>query len=119
MKQEQIKYTWSEDGYWCYDVFDSIEECIKDAKAERIKDFIYIGKVEYFKPKIDAISVIENVEEEVYREYGELAEEWELRNEKIEELEIGLNKCLYEWLEKTNQKPNFYEVYDIERVYFD
>lgn len=59
------------------------------------------------------------MEEEVYREYGELAEEWELRNEKIEELEIGLNKCLYEWLEKTNQKPNFYEVYDIERVYFD
>ena len=119
MKQEQIKYTWSEDGYWCYDVFDSIEECVKDAKVKKIKDFIYIGKVEYFKPKIDAISVIENVEEEVYREYGELAEDWELKTENIEELEIGLNECLQQWLKETKQELDFYEVHNVERVYID
>lgn len=76
-----------------------------------------MGKVKWYEPKISATSVLEQLENEIFNEFGEIAEDFEFDNKNIEELENGLNECFQQWLKKTNQKPQFYDVYDVERVY--
>lgn len=117
--EEQVQYAWSIDGenFYC-DYFNSIEECIKSAKEDEHEVwFIYVGKVKWYEPKISATSVLEQLENEIFNEFGEIAEDFEFDNKNIEELENGLNECFQQWLKKTNQKPQFYDVYDVERVY--
>ena len=109
------QYTWTQNkNYWTNDVFNSIEECIEDAKTQNYSGYIFIGRVHYFEPKIDAINLLFELQEEACWEYGNVAENWEFSRETVEILSERLNKCFKNWLEETNQEPDFYEVCDIE-----
>ena len=114
------QYTWTQNkNYWNNYVFNSIEECIEDAKTQNYSGYIFIGRVHYFEPKIDVENLLYDLQEEVYWEYRNVAESWEFKCETVEILSERLNKCFKNWLEETNQEPNFYEVCDIERIYID
>ena len=122
-----MKYTWeySEDEeYWTKDVFDTIEDCIKDAKENyNIKpgETIAIGEPFYWEPHVDAFNILERLEEEAWDECGEVSEGWDTCNyerdkEKVEELSEELTKIVRKWLKDNGTYPNFYTINNVRVV---
>lgn len=132
------KYTWEFDGdaeFWRNGTFDTIEECIQEAK-EVMKAYgeehskIYIGETEVFEPYVYGTDVIEHLEVAAYDEYGEVAESWDAwrtlkaRGKKEAEaawadLDDKLNEVIDQWLKKYDLAPSFYRVVNIEEVPID
>jgi hypothetical protein len=115
-----------------YDVWDSVkwfdskEEAIEYGKKEFSALFngergiFYVGQIESYIPFICGDRILEQVSEDAYIEVGEPAEDY-LSNVKIEHvrlLEERLNKVLNEWIEETNNQPNFFKVVNVEKVEF-
>lgn len=112
------KYTWNEsekDELWHHDCFDTVEECIKDAKENygyKAGETIAVGITEPFVVSIDARDVLERLEEDAYEECGEASEGW-LDYKNIGKLSEKLTECVNEWLKETNQEPGFYRIHSI------
>lgn len=114
------KYTWSEsknDELWQHDCFDTVEECIKDAKENydyKVGETIAVGITEPFVVSIDGSDVLERLEENAYEECGEASEGWlNTPYENIEKLSERLTECVNEWLKETDQEPSFYHIHSI------
>lgn len=114
------KYTWSKsatDELWQHDCFDTVEECIKDAKENygyEIGETIAIGETAGFVVNIDAIDVLERLEENAYEECGEVVEGWiDYKKSPFDKLSEKLTACVNEWLKETNQQPTFYHIHSI------
>lgn len=115
-----MKYTWNFDRnaeYWNNDEYDTVEECIKDARNNMISDedyVVYIAEVVPFEPKIDADDILCRLEEDAYEECGEFAEDWNVYEaNKDDELSNALTQVLIDWLKKHHLMPNFYTVENI------
>lgn len=113
------KYTWSSnesDELWQHDCFDTVDECIKDAKENygyAIGETIAIGETASFVVNIDAERVLENLEEDAYEECGEAAERWiDYKKGSLNKLSEKLTQCVNEWLKETEQEPSFYHITD-------
>lgn len=114
------EYTWEtrqDKEIWENSRFDTIEECIKDALGCGIEPgtMIAVGICKDYTPIINVDDVLERVGEDAYEECGEIAEDWPAFESKkgfigAKELEEKLNKVFMEWLEQTNQVPNFYHI---------
>lgn len=133
------KYTWEFDEneeYWQNGTFDTIEECIHDAKEVMKDDYIgkhdviYVGETEKFNPFVLAEDVIEHLEQQAFSECGEAAEGWDIWNslrEKGElkkkaawnELSQQLTDVVNCWLEKHGLIPDFYNIVNIREVDLD
>ena len=113
------KYTWNEsdDELWQHDCFDTVEECIKDAKENydyKVGETITVGITEPFVVSVDGSDVLERLEENAYEECGEASERWlDYPYKDIEKLSKRLTECVNEWLKETNQEPGFYHIHSI------
>ena len=67
---------------------------------------------------IDGGSIIENLQDQTYSECGEFAEGFldYVSKEEEEELSEMLNYVLNEWINKYNYRPEFYNIYGIEKI---
>ena len=104
------KYTWKKinNNYWDNYIFNSVEECIEDAKEQGCTCYIHIANVKRYKPYIWAYDILEKIENEVYEDY-DIDFEFR-RNETVEELSKRLTEVLLQWLDETNQKLNCYDI---------
>ena len=114
------KYTWSEsenDELWSHGLFDTVKECIKDAKENydyKIGETIAVGITEPFVVNVDGSDILERLEEDAYEECGEASEGWlSCPYKDIEKLSERLTECVNEWLKETNQEPSFYHIHSI------
>ena len=96
---KEVLYAWERDRIFSEDykgTFDSIKECIEDAKSEGFKhgQMIYIGKC--IEPDISCgvwfDRVLEDVQDAMYSDYGDNAEDWDLSVGDIEERQVNLIK---------------------------
>lgn len=117
------KYTWStniNDEIWSYDTFDTIEECIEDAKKNhqyKPGEIIAVGTTAKFIPDVDAEGILERLAEDAYEYAGEAAEGWlNYTKEQIQALSDKLTAGISEWLKETGQEPHFYQINNIREV---
>ena len=121
------EYTWetsNDKEIWEHDVFDTMEECIRDYfenyAQEHPQETIFIGECERYTFSVDGSGVIENLEERAYDECGECAESWEPSSgvslEDWNELDEQLTRVVAEWLEKHNDMPEFYKIVNVVEV---
>lgn len=63
-------------------------------------------------------SVIEDIQEAMYEENGEVAEDYlnDVTKEVMLELEKELNKVFYKWQKKHNYEPTFYTIINEEII---
>ena len=100
---EKVKYTWETQAdreIWEHDVFDTIDECLRDAwQNYEIEPGtkIAIGICEDYVPHIDVDFFLERVGEDAYEE--------------------AIDKVFQDWLVKTNQVPNFYHILPLADLY--
>lgn len=121
------KYTWTDnptDEIWKGARFDTIEECIEDAKqcGKEIGTTIAIGICEDYIPHVNCELMLDRLGEEAYEECGEVAEGFlYFENGKgykdIESLQERMDKVLGEWLRENKQYPGFYRIYPLNDVY--
>lgn len=120
-------YTWSEsatDELWIHDLFETEEDCIKDAKdnyCKRIGEEIAIGTVVPYEVNVDVDCMLEQLETDAYDECGEVAESWNISTRKghekeIDELQEKITELVNEYLEKIGEKPSFYKIDNIYTV---
>lgn len=122
------KYSWTfdkRDDVWTSDTFDTVMECVEDAK-KHIKhgtnaETIYVGENVLYEPYIDAVDVLQLVENSAHDQCGEVADDWRSydgSNMKAElaELSSKLTLIIKEWLKKNNREPFFYSINNIQPV---
>ena len=100
------------------DVFDTKEEAIKEAKEFKSEQ-IYIGAaIQDAIPVIDVDDVIDNIMNDMYEAYGEVAKGYldDVKREQVKDLEKKLNVVLQEWLKDSNLEPKFYHIEEIEKL---
>lgn len=123
---ENKKYTWNFDEdaeLWQNDDFSTVEECIEDANyyadEENLENGnVYVGEVIPFKLSVDAKSVLDKLQEDVFEFAGEASESWELydykKKNELEELSRALTDTVNAWLKKYKREPVFYSIQNIE-----
>ncbi len=127
---KEVLYAWERDRIFSEDykgTFDSIKECIEDAKSEGFKpgQMIYIGKCT--EPDISCgvyfDRVLEDVQDAMYSDYGDNAEDWDLsvgdieeRQEIYDKYEKKLTDLVEDYIKEIGAKPNFYDVVDIKPI---
>lgn len=118
-----VELTESNSEIWSSDIDcnsreNAIEEGMKAAKEEGLSSF-RIGRQEYCSmATIDAGTIIENAQEQLYEEIGEVSETYleGITKEQEKELEEALNEAFHSWHKKHNLFPNCYKVLDDEVI---
>ena len=121
------KYSWSHnqtDEVWYNSRFDTIEECIADAKNTDVEigSKIAIGICEDYIPHVDCDTLLDRLNEDAYEVCGEVAEDFPYFEsgkgyKDIELLQEKMDNALNEWLEETNQTPGFYHIIPLKDMY--
>lgn len=107
---------------WMGDQFDTREEAIEQgmklAKEEELKQFRIGETVEVHIPGVDAELVLERIGEMVYEEVGECAEDYldNVEDSHLSELEESLNVVFFEWLEKHKYNGSYYRIKNEEII---
>ena len=123
-----MKYAWKQYrnvDIWLNGEFDSVEECIEDARNnyEMECKTIYIGECEPVSiDGIDFDSVLDSVEQNMYDQVGEISEGWNIgyirgntnRAAVIEKYDKKLLDLVMEYLKEIGEEPNFYKVVNIK-----
>ena len=118
-----VELTASDDEIWHYDeVYNTREEAIKGgtelAKDEGGECFRIGEMIPYDVPGIDAELVIERMQETVYEEIGEAADDYlnNIKEEHENELEEKLTQVFTEWAKKYSYNSTFYKVVNDEFI---
>ena len=113
---------------WCYGMtdeyfsgdfptkLDAIEACKKDLGEG------YIGRIvnlEFDEKDICYDETAYRLQERLYDEVGDVAENWVLTKEQELELSKILTKTIIEYINKNHLQPTVYKVVDIEEVFPD
>lgn len=128
MMKATEKYSYSFDEEYGYTGdYDSIEDAFTDAidqakcENEDLDDdekieTVYAGRVMEFLPIIDADQVIDWLVDKADDEAGEAADSYldGVTKKEKELLEEMLTEAFEKWADKTNNRPNFYIVTNIE-----
>ena len=107
---------------WRGGVFNSREEAIEEATKEALIDDIEKFKIGVTKDApnfgVDVDTVIVDIQNAMYAEVGEVAEDYldDVNTKHLLELEEQLNEVFYKWQEKYNYKPTFYSIISEEIV---
>lgn len=125
MKKEEwiVELTESNDEIWSSDIDcgsreEAIEKGMKAAKKCGFKSF-RIGKKELCAmATIDIDAIIENAQEQLYEEVGEVSETYleDITKVQEKELEEALNKVFYNWHKKHKLFPSCYKVLNEEVI---
>lgn len=125
-------YTWMEYPnveMWNKDTFETIEECVEDAKKHYFVesgDVIYIGEC---KPAtiggIYLDDVLERVEEDMYEQVGEVSVGWDItsvrepyadRKPIYDKYEKRLEKLVKDYIKEIEEGSKFYTVTNMQEV---
>ena len=120
------RYTWNFNEnaeVWENDCYDTIEECIQEAKKENelkgfVHEVVYVGETEPFRIRCYAESVLEQLEQDAYEQCGEVAQDWRTydyeKDEDLLQLSDAITKVVTGWLEKKGRMPEFYGIRNVE-----
>lgn len=119
--------TWSyseTDELWQHDEFETVEECILDAKENysmKAGEQIAIGTVYPYVVSVDIDSMLERIEEDAYEECGEASENWGITSRKhfdkeMDKLLEEVTNCVNKYLEAIGEVPKFYKIDNIYTV---
>jgi hypothetical protein len=112
-----MAYAYSFDG-WDFSNcgYDSIEEALKDAKKDAASrddkpTHCFIGEQVEFQPKIDADTIIEQLQGSA-DEFSEYADDYleDVSDKERKELEESLQKVFDEWEGRTGNRATFFQV---------
>ena len=109
---------WHSDIEDCVSREEAIEKGMEAAKKEGLTSF-RIGKKEPCgMANIDVDTIIENAQEQLYDEVGEVSETYleDITNEQEKELEESLNEVFYKLHKKHKLFPSCYKVLDEEVI---
>lgn len=125
-------YTWMEypnTEMWNKDTFETIEECVEDAKKHYFigcGDVIYIGEC---KPAtiggIYLDDVLERVEEDMYEQVGDVAYDWDISSTKgpyenrqsiYDKYNKKLEKLVKDYIKEIEEGSKFYTVTNVQEV---
>ena len=118
-------YTWNyeECGLWEHDLFETIDECIDDARKQGVSlgESIYIGEPDLYIAYPDIETLLENMEYHASEECGEAADAWCIsykkgNEEAWDELTERVIYAVNEYLKKIGQEPDFYKIINVEKV---
>lgn len=125
MQKEEwkVELTERDSEIWCSDIDcnsreEAIEKGMKAAKEDGLKSF-RIGRQEYCPmAHIDIDTIIEDAQEELYNEVGEVSETYleDVTRDQEKELEEALNEVFYNWHKKHNLFPSCYKVLNTEII---
>ena len=118
-----VELTESDNEMWYADIDcnsreEAIEEGMKGAIEDGLESF-RIGRQESCDiPTIDVSSVIEDAQEQLAEEIGEVSESYldSVTKEQEEELEVELNEVFRKWHKKHNLFPTCYNILDEEVI---
>ena len=104
------------DVFGCFWLFLAVFGCYWE--EEYIPTTFAIGQLISPSLYIDGGSIIENLQDQTYSECGEFAEGFldDVSKEEEEEVSERLNYVLNEWINKYNYRPEFYNIYRIEKI---
>lgn len=121
-----MKYTWetSETDIWRHDIFDTVEDCILDAKENYCIETgteIVVGEVVPWEPYVDAFDILNELQFQAYDECGEITENWysydcKKDKEKVQQLSEKLTEIVKLWLKENGTYPNFYTIENVQVV---
>ena len=116
-------YAYSFDNERYYGQYDSIREALRLAKEDikyndELKNIktIYIGRVYKYEPYVNAIRVIECVQQDAYDEANEYIGDYldNVKEEEWRKLETMLTETFNKWAKETGNEPNFFTVEEIQ-----
>lgn len=118
-----VELTESDSEIWSSDIDcnsreEAIEEGMKASKEDGLQSF-RIGRQENCSmAHIYADSIIENAQEQLYDEVGEVSETYLecVTKEQEKELEEALNDVFYNWHKKHRLFPSCYKIFDDEII---
>ena len=108
---------------WNGELFDTKEQAIEEGKKQAVEKGIIKFKIgetgSYLKVGIDALRVVEDVRAEMYKEIGEMAENYleDIPLEHVLELEEKINGIFFEWQKEHKYEPDICMVTNIEEIY--
>ena len=114
-------YAYSFDNERYYGQYDSIREALDIAKEDikysdelRGIKTVYIGRCYVYEPHVDAIRVIECVQQDAYDEADEYIGDYldDVKEEEWQKLEAMLTETFKKWSRETGNEPNFFIVKD-------
>ena len=122
-----MKYTWEyndDTELWYNDLFDTVEDCIADARDNymvEIGETIAVGEVVPYEPYVMADNILDELEEDAYEECGEIAEDWNAYSwkddkESLDELSNKLTEIVRQWLKDNGTYPYFYKIKNVKTV---
>lgn len=123
-------YTWETNEYaevWRNATSETIEECVEDARQTldlKSGDMIYVGECEedVVGNNISLSYVLENIEEDVYEQVGEVSEGWDIstvnekRREVYEKYDQKLSELIKAYIEEIGETPNFFRIANIRPI---
>lgn len=119
------KFTWTfnPDELWQNDTYDTVEECLNEARRNPYYEGqnIYIGEVTPYTFAVDTEGVLERLNEQAFYEVGEAVGDWPYSepSEDLDKLAEKLTECVTEWLREHNDLPSFYKVGNVRAIGID
>ena len=121
-----MKYIWEYDetDIWKHDLFDTVEDCILDAKENYLIESgteIVVGEAVLWEPYVSTELILEQLQEDAYEECGEVAGDWYAYNyrkheSKLDELSDRLTDIVKQWLKDNGTYPDFYKIENVRTV---
>lgn len=123
-----MKYIWEYDetDIWKHDLFDTVEDCILDAKENYLIESgteIVVGEAVLWEPYVSAELILEQLQEDAYEECGEVAGDWYAYDHKskegrksLDELSEKLTEIVKQWLKDNGTYPGFYMIKNVRVV---
>ena len=118
-----VELTEKEDDIWFADIEcnsrqEAIREGMEKAKSQGLKSYRIGRSISCEVPNIFADWIIENAQEQLGYEVGEVADDYleGVNEEQIKELEEEINEVFQDWNKRYNLEPNCYKVVDVERI---
>ena len=123
-----MKYIWEYDetDIWKHDLFDTVEDCILDAKENYLIESgteIVVGEAVLWEPYVSAELILEQLQEDAYEECGEVAEDWYAYDHKskegrksLDELSDKITEIVKQWLKDNGTYPDFYMIKNVRVV---
>lgn len=82
--------------------FDTLDECIADARVNSGESAVYIGETEEPSVRLDGFGgdIVDTITDTLYDEVGECCDSFSPSKEEIKELDEQVQEVVKKWLEK-------------------
>lgn len=125
-------YTWMDytnADIWNHDTFETVQECIDDAKENYLMkqgETIYVGKCKDVSiGGVDLDDTLWRVEEDMYEQVGEASEGWNIystigcyadRRPIYDKYNEKFRRLVKDYIEEIGETPKFYKIINEQEV---